>query len=198
MGGHRLVGVFVMKLREREGEALGDLDGALDRMLLAAKQLQHLLDRLEMTLAIDLEPEARFRDGAFFADAGQDILQHAPVGMVIEHVIGGDERCPVLACRFRKRVEPRPLAGLAQHARRQIGRLIDPATDLGHDGKEGRLRHPRRRHDREQRAVLEFCHIIEGEDAFALRGAPLPARHQPGEPAIGGPVLGQARGLQSR
>ena len=54
-----------MKLREREGEALGDLDGALDRMLLAAKQLQHLLDRLEMTLAIDLEPEARFRDGAF-------------------------------------------------------------------------------------------------------------------------------------
>ena len=96
MGGHRLVGIFVMKLRQREGEALGDLDGALDRMLLAAKQLQHLLDRLEMTLAIDLEPEARFRDGAFFADAGQDILQHAPVGMVIEHVIGGDERCPCL------------------------------------------------------------------------------------------------------
>ena len=44
-----------------------------------------------MPLRIGFEAEARFGNRAFLADAGEHVLQGAPVRGVIEHRIGGDQ-----------------------------------------------------------------------------------------------------------
>ena len=81
---HRLVGIFVFELAEREAAGLGDLDGAGDRVGKAREQPRHLRGRLEMPLGIDREPEARFGDGAFLADAGEHVGERPALRDVIE------------------------------------------------------------------------------------------------------------------
>ena len=53
--GHRLVGIFVTKLVEREGAGFGDLDGALERILVAFEQARHLVRRFQVALGIGFE-----------------------------------------------------------------------------------------------------------------------------------------------
>ena len=45
-----------------------------------------------MALGIGFEPEAGFGNRALLADAGEHVGERAALGMVIEHVVGGDER----------------------------------------------------------------------------------------------------------
>ena len=44
-----------------------------------------------MPLGIGFEAQARVIDRAFFADAGEHVLQGAAMGRVIKHATGGDE-----------------------------------------------------------------------------------------------------------
>ena len=57
-----------------------------------AKQPRHFVRRLEMAFGIGFEPLADGLDGGLLADAGQDILQRTPRGIVIQHVVGGEQR----------------------------------------------------------------------------------------------------------
>ena len=57
-----------------------------------AEQPRHLLGRLDVPLGIGLEPPAGLVDGQVLADAGDHVLQHAPAGLVVEHIVGGDQR----------------------------------------------------------------------------------------------------------
>ena len=50
---HRLVGIFVFELAEREAAGFGDLDGAGDGVGKVGEQPRHLRRRLEMPLGID-------------------------------------------------------------------------------------------------------------------------------------------------
>ena len=45
-----------------------------------------------MTLGIGVEPPAGLVDRQMLADAGEHVLQRAPVRMVVEHVVDGDQR----------------------------------------------------------------------------------------------------------
>ena len=45
-----------------------------------------------MALGIGFEASARRGERHMLADAGHDVLQGAPFGRVIEHVVGGDQR----------------------------------------------------------------------------------------------------------
>jgi hypothetical protein len=89
-----LLGVFVTQFIETEAAAFNHLEGAFDRILLAAKQPRHLLRRFQMALGIGGKTVASFANCAAFADAGQHVLQRASLRQVIEHVIGRDERQP--------------------------------------------------------------------------------------------------------
>ena len=72
---HRLIGIFVAKLVEREGAGLRDLDGPLERILVAFEQARHFVRRLQVPLGIGFEAEARLVNGAFLADAGEHVLE---------------------------------------------------------------------------------------------------------------------------
>ena len=86
------VGIFVAKLVEGKAAGVGDRERAGHGLLMALEEAQHLGGRLQMALGIGLEAVAGRGDGAFLANAGEDILQGTAVGMVIEDVVGGDER----------------------------------------------------------------------------------------------------------
>ena len=91
-GRHRLVGILVFELVKRKDDAVGEADGLSDRIGVIAEQPRHLVSRLEMALGIGLETAADALDRGLLADAGQHILQHPLLGMVIEHVVGRDQR----------------------------------------------------------------------------------------------------------
>ncbi len=89
---HRLIRILVFKLIERKIDAIGKAQGLPDRLGMIAKQPDHLGRRLEMPLGIGLQQAAGGLDTGLLADATDDVLQHPPLGQVIEHVIGGDQR----------------------------------------------------------------------------------------------------------
>ena len=88
---HRLIGIFVFQLIEREAAGICDLDAALQRCLVAFEQTRHFVGRFQMPLSIGLKMEARVVDRAFLAHAGEHVLERPPVGRVIEHGVRGDE-----------------------------------------------------------------------------------------------------------
>ena len=58
-----------------------------------------------MTLGIGFEPAPGIGDGAMLADAGHDILQHAAVVLMIEHIVGGDKRRTVAPAKIGETIE---------------------------------------------------------------------------------------------
>ena len=56
------------------------------------EKLRHVVRRFQMPFGIGFEKAARRVQGDMLADAGDDVLQFAPFGRVIEHVIGGEQR----------------------------------------------------------------------------------------------------------
>ena len=69
-----------------------------------------------MTLGIHGEAETRFRDGAFLADAGHHIGQHAALGHVIMHIVDGHEWRSGMPAQLIEQAEPaRLVAAIAMH-----------------------------------------------------------------------------------
>jgi hypothetical protein len=64
--------------------------------------------RLQVALGVGLQPPAGLVDGGPLADAGQHVLQHAPVGVVIEDGVGGDHRRAGALGHGRQPVQPAP------------------------------------------------------------------------------------------
>ena len=107
--GDGLLGIFVAQFVEREGRRLVERAGLRDRFRRVVKEARHLVGRLEKAFGIDGEPAAGCVDRQVLADAGEHVLQFAAVGMMIEHVVDGDERYaglarPALRCASRRAV----------------------------------------------------------------------------------------------
>ena len=91
-GGTISSGVFVTQLVERKVTLLDDVERAANGPRMIGEEAVHLIRRLQVSLGVWKEPEAGVVNGAAVADAGQDILEDAPAGVVVMHVIGGEER----------------------------------------------------------------------------------------------------------
>ena len=89
---HRLVRILVFELIERKADATGKAHGFRDRLRQVAKQPRHFVRRLEIALGIGLEPPADGVDGGLLADAGEHILQRTAGGMVVQHLVGRQQR----------------------------------------------------------------------------------------------------------
>ena len=103
---HRLVGIFVFQLAEREGAGFGDRQGAGDGVGKAGEQPRHFRRAFQMPLGIDGEPQARFGDGAFFAHAGEHVEKRPALRHVIENVIDRDQRRAEALAEFGQQAEP--------------------------------------------------------------------------------------------
>ena len=89
---HRFIGVLIFQLIEREGDAIGKPHCLLDGFRQIAKQPRHLITGLHMPLGIGLQLSADGMDGGFLKNAGQHILQRPPLRMVIQHLVGCEQR----------------------------------------------------------------------------------------------------------
>ena len=85
---HRLVGILVFELIQRERDAACKPHGFRDRLRRIAKQPCHFIRRLEIALRVGFKTLADCLDGRLLANAGEDILQGAARGMVIQHLVG--------------------------------------------------------------------------------------------------------------
>ena len=136
---NRLLGIFVAQLVEAEAAALDDFEAALDGVHPAAKEPRHLLRRFQMALGIGRETIARFSDRAAFADAGQHVLQRAPLGQVVEHVVGRDERQPGRLAESSKAGEAPRIVAAIEVLGGEIGAALEIRRDAGSE-----IRHIRR------------------------------------------------------
>ena len=117
---------------------------ARDRVGKVREQPRHLRGRLEMALGIDREPEARFRDGAFLADAGEHVGERPALRDVIMHVVDGDERRADARAEFIEQAEPaRLVAAIAMHAgekgaaRRRLRERCEPLGESRQTSSSG-------------------------------------------------------------
>ncbi len=186
--GHRLIGIFIGELVEREldprqqGFTLGQSLGAF------GKEPRHLGRRLQMALGIHFEAAARLLDGHPLADAAHHILQ-VPLGRGgIEHIIGGQQGH----------------AGLARHGHQpgQATAIIPPAMLAGPQperprrgirqrgqGRRHAIETGRRQQDQQQVARIGQ-QVRQNEMALTLLRPAFAQREKPAEPPPAGAVGG--------
>ncbi len=73
-----------------------------------------------MPLGIGFEREPRLGKSAFLADAGEHVLQRAPVRRVIEHRIGGDQGDASARGELGERGDAGPVVAAIGMTRREI------------------------------------------------------------------------------
>ena len=116
---HRLIGILVFELVEREIDAAGKAQGFRDRLRRVAKQPRHFVSRLEIAFGIGFEAPADGVDGGLLADAAQDILQRAARGMMIHHLVGRQQRHAGAGGDALQPPQPAPVVAAIKQARRQ-------------------------------------------------------------------------------
>ena len=94
------VRVFVAQLVQAERAALRDLDGARDKLGVCRVAAGDLVPRTQMALGVGQQTCAGLGERASLADARQHVLQITPLGNVVMHVVGGDERDAGLPGQF--------------------------------------------------------------------------------------------------
>ena len=163
---HRLVRILIFELVERKHDAAGKPHGFRDRLRQVAEQPRHFIRGLEMTFGIGFQAPANGLDGGLLANAGQDILQGSARRMVIQHLVGGEQRH---ACRDGEPVQPHqaaPVIAAIQQACRKphaIGAaMLQP---IQHLARLRRLEAMRQRQD-QKLSFGEFQEIIEMSDGI--------------------------------
>jgi len=183
---HRLVGILVFELVERKPDAAGKPQGFRDRLRHIAEQPRHFAGRLEMAFGIGFEPPADGVDGGLLADAGQDILQGTARRMMVQHLVGRQQRHAGLGCDAMQPRQTAAVVAAVKEARRQpdtVGAALPQPVQ--HLDRPGLLEAMRQRQD-EQLAFGKFQEVGELQMAFALFGAvaALAAGEQLAEPAV--------------
>ena len=102
-----------------------------------AKQPRHFIRGLEIAFRIGFKTLADGVDGGLLANAGQNILQRAARGMVIQHLVGRQQRhaggrgdamephqtAPVVAAIQQARRKPHPIGAAALQSIQNIKRF---------------------------------------------------------------------------
>ena len=194
---HRLVRIFVGKLREVEGDARQQACRLRDRVGAADEQARHFAGRLDVPLGVGGEPPARLMDGDSFADASDDVLERSFIGVGVQGVRGRQQRH---AHGVREPAQPCKFAFVAPGARHghaepdATGRRTDhPGERRFQRGIGARRRQQRiaaghgrtraaRRHDDQQQVVQVTDQVAEPEDAATLLGAQVAGGQQTREP----------------
>ena len=123
-----------------------------------------------MAVGEALAAEAEFVDGDMLADRGDDVVEHALVGPVVEDVAGGEAPEAVAAGERIERMEPLRLARAAAMGEREMAAV---AENVGHLGERD-VRHPVRLvgNERGDQALGPGGDILPMEEALPLLAFP--------------------------
>ncbi len=149
-----------------------------------------------MALGIGVEAKAGLGDGAALADAGDDVLQRAPLGHVVEHVVGGDQRQIVPRGKRGETLQPLGVVAAIEMLRGEIGAAGEIRRQAGEKGGKGgveRVRRSRRRKGDDELSFAMRRDIGVIELALALPGAPLADGEETREATIGGAIGGKTK-----
>ena len=127
------------------------------------------------------------------ADRGDDVVEHALVGAVVEDVAGGEGAHAMIAGERIERMEPVRLAGTAAVGEGEMGAAAENVRQLGERGLGDRVGFVG--HQGGNQPVRFGGDILPMEEALALLAflavdALLALGEQAGEPRPGGAVLG--------
>ena len=133
-------------------------------------------------------------DGDVVPDAGDDVLQDAPAGLVEEHVVGHDRRHPQPCGEGRELVQPELVVRPPPQRERQVGAVAEGLAQAAQ--AQAAVRVGEVRHQHRDQALAIGDEVAPVEMALALAGAPLAERQQPAEPRVGRAVggIGEHRG----
>ena len=92
------VGIIVFELVEREFDPVGKADGFGDGAGCFVEKPRHLVRRFQVPFGIGFQKTARLVQRDMLANAGDNVLQLAPFGTVIQHIIGGQQRHACRVC----------------------------------------------------------------------------------------------------
>ena len=98
--------IFVTQLVETERAALGNLDRPRERFGNRGIAAGDLIEGTQVALGVREEPRSGFGERALLANARQHVLQISPLGNVVVHVVGGDERDAGAAGQLAELSEP--------------------------------------------------------------------------------------------
>ena len=185
---HGLVGIVVAKLVEREIDARQKVLRLGDGVRRVAEQARHLGRPLQVALGIDLEPAAGGVDRHLLADAGEDVLQVAGAGLVVERVVDGEERHGGGAGDAPEARQPAPVVAAAMHGGGEPDRAGRGARQAVEEARQPI--EPPRRHDDQQKPGRVGEKIVDTKDAFALLAPALAYAEKPAQPAPAGAVDG--------
>ena len=89
---HRLVGILILQLIEREADAVGETHRFSQRIRPLPEQPRHIVRRAQMAFGVGLQFAPGRRDRHLLTDAAQHVLQRPTLMHMIEHVVGSDQR----------------------------------------------------------------------------------------------------------
>ena len=97
----------------------------------------------QMAFGVGFKPEAGRGQSRVFADAGQHVLQRAPLGRVIEHVAERDQGHVVFVAQLRQAFDVAPIVAAIEHGCAEpetLGGGLAQALQDGADLFEARTR----------------------------------------------------------
>jgi hypothetical protein len=147
-----------------------------------------------MTFGIGLQPAADRIDRGLLANAGQHVLQRTPLRMMIEHLIGREQRHLDGRCQARELRQPAPVIATIDQAGGEPDTIGAARLQARQHVPDLRLIDAMRRHQHQELAFGEIQEIREGQLAGALLDpvavvAALAAGEQLTQPAVGGAVM---------
>ena len=180
--------VAVGELVEAEGDPVEEADRLFHRVGRLDEQARHLFRPFEMALGIGLGQQPGRRERRLLADAGDDVGERPPLGIVHEDVVD----------RQKRRVEPARRRRALGEAAAHVGAVSRTRADPQPAGEGfAQLREARilpsplagegKAHDLQPLRALQ--QLVETQMALAFRRAQIALAEQPAEPPVGGAIL---------
>jgi len=130
-----------------------------------------------------LAAEAGVVDGATLADAGDDVLQNAPVRRVVQHVARRHSRHPRCAGRVGEVLQARRVAGTPAQGQGHVRAVTEIGAQPSEIGGKRVVHFVRYQHGEHPRPV--FDEVVPIETTGTLAGARLADAEQPAQPRVG-------------
>ncbi len=185
------VRIIVLHLVEREMAALEKALRLRNGIGKIGKEPGHFLRRLQITFGIQGQQPAGLIEGYMLANAGDDILQHAAPGMMIENVIGGDQGNGIAGCDAGELRRAAPVVTAIEKPGCKPYRLFRGVLlQFGNQRRQLSIVDPFRRHHDQVESFDPIKQIRQMQNAVALFRFQLAGRKQPRQPSPGSAVGG--------